>query len=103
MGVYQQTIIRSRASTREEGTYIVPKGDTPNGPLPAHVVVVGAVDVVLEELQELVGFGFLELGEAGHEAGVDVEGFEACDGVGAWEYIRFAISIERLGELKGRL
>jgi hypothetical protein len=35
-------------------------------------MVVRAVDVVLDELEKVVGFGLFEFCEAGYEAGVDV-------------------------------
>lgn len=33
---------------------IVPHGDTPDRPLPAHVVVVRGMDMVIEEIQQII-------------------------------------------------
>lgn len=62
-------------------TPVIPHGDAPHGPLPAHAVVVGTVDVVGEEVEDLVGLELFGLGEAGDEAWVDVERAEARYGV----------------------
>lgn len=61
---------------------IIPEGHAAHLPLPAHGVVVGRVDVIGEEIEELVGLDLLQLGEPRHESRVDVQRFEARDGMG---------------------
>lgn len=54
---------------------IIPHGHTADVPLPAHILVVGRVDMVLKKLQQSIRLAFLELCKTRYEARVDVESF----------------------------
>ena len=52
---------------------VVPHGDTSHCPLPPYIVVIGGVDVQVDEFEEFVRFLLLEFSEACGKALVDVQ------------------------------
>jgi hypothetical protein len=62
---------------------VVPHRDRSHGPLPPHSVVISRMDMVVEEIQQLIRFGFFELRETCDETVVHIQGFQARDRVGA--------------------
>jgi hypothetical protein len=71
---------------------IIPHSNRANGPLPPHRVVVCRMDMVVEEIKQLVRFGFLQFRKTGDEAIVHIKGFEASDRVSADSWV---MSVDR--------
>lgn len=58
---------------------VVPQRNTPHLPLESYIMVIRRMDVIVQEVQNLIAFIFLQLGEARDKAGVDVQCPEASD------------------------
>lgn len=54
---------------------IIPERDAADLPFPADGMVIGAVDMIGEEIEEFVRLDFFQLSETSDEAGVDIQGF----------------------------
>ena len=65
-----------------QGAPIIPHSNGANSPFPPHSMIVGGMDVAVEEVEQLVGFGLFELSKTRDEAIVHVESFEASDRMG---------------------
>lgn len=58
---------------------IVPHGYTTNLPFPADVVIVRRMDMVLKEVQKLVGFRLLQFSKSDDEAAIHIQRFQSRD------------------------
>lgn len=56
----------------DSGT-IIPERDTADLPLPADGVIVGGMEMQVEEVEQLVGLALFQLGKARHEAGIHIQ------------------------------